>query len=79
MTAPTEHSPEPLTGPLQGLRVLDLSRVLAGPFSMQNLGDLGADVVKIERPGVGDESRHWGPPFLADAEGRATKESAYFL
>ena len=66
-------------GPLRGVRVLDLSRVLAGPFSMQNLGDLGADIIKVERPGVGDESRHWGPPFMADAQGQATRESAYFL
>ena len=79
MTAPVDPTPEALTGPLQGIRVLDLSRVLAGPFSMQNLGDLGADIVKIERPGTGDESRHWGPPFLADAQGQPTLESAYFL
>jgi len=64
---------------LAGLRILDLSRILAGPTCTQLLGDLGADVIKIERPGVGDDTRSWGPPFLVDAEGRTTGESAYFL
>src|SRR4051812_19372531 len=59
-------------GPLAGVRVLDASRVLAGPFCGQILGDLGADVIKIERPGAGDETRAWGPPFLGPL-------SAYFL
>ncbi|MFL6811723.1 MAG: CaiB/BaiF CoA transferase family protein, partial [Bradyrhizobium canariense] len=68
-----------MAGPLQGVRVLDLSRILAGPWASQTLGDLGAEVVKVERPGVGDDTRGWGPPWLADREGRPTGESAYFL
>src|SRR3954449_658665 len=56
------------TGPLAGLRVLDLSRILAGPFATQVLADLGADVIKVERPGTGDESRRWGPPFTERGE-----------
>jgi crotonobetainyl-CoA:carnitine CoA-transferase CaiB-like acyl-CoA transferase len=68
-----------VNGPLHGLKVLDLSRVLAAPWCVQNLGDLGAEVVKVERPGAGDESRHWGPPWFKDANGEATKESAYFM
>jgi len=65
--------------PLSHIRVLDLSRVLAGPWASQNLADLGAEVLKIERPGSGDDTRSWGPPFLKDREGRETRESAYFL
>ena len=68
-----------MAGALEHLRVLDLSRVLAGPWATQILADLGAEVVKIERPGVGDDTRAWGPPFLEDAAGRPTGDSAYFL
>ncbi len=67
------------TGALAGLRVLDLSRVLAGPWASQLLGDLGADVVKIEKPPGGDDTRAWGPPWLDDSDGQATSDAAYFL
>ncbi|MET3762280.1 CaiB/BaiF CoA-transferase family protein [Sphingomonas sp. UYEF23] len=66
-------------GALGRLRVLDLSRILAGPWSAQLLADLGADVIKVERPRSGDDTRGWGPPYLADAEGIPTRESAYYL
>ena len=79
MASETNTLPGARAGALSHIRVLDLSRVLAGPWCSQNLADLGADVIKIERPDSGDDTRAWGPPYAPDADGKATGEAAYYL
>lgn len=68
-----------MSGALSHIRVLDLSRILAGPWASQTLGDLGAEIIKIERPQVGDDTRQWGPPYVKDAQGQDTEDAAYFM
>ena len=77
--SPTGFGQREVKGPLDGIKVLDLSRILAGPTCTQLLGDFGADIVKVERPGAGDDTRKWGPPYVRDEEGNNTQESAYYL
>ena len=78
-TAEPDGEPQGSSGPLAGLRIFDLTRILAGPTATQLLGDLGADVIKIEQPGKGDDTRKWGPPYVKDESGADTTESAYYL
>src|ERR1700736_1029990 len=69
----------PRAGPLAHIRILDLGRIMAAPWATQMMADLGAEVIKIERPGSGDDTRAWGPPFLTDSDGRKTREAGYYL
>src|SRR5947209_3815698 len=76
--SPIHNTATQTAGALGHLRVLDLSRVLAGPWCTQNLADMRADVIKIEKPGEGDDRRHWGPPFFPDAQGNPSDNAVYF-
>src|SRR5256885_1900609 len=76
--SPIHNTATQTAGALGHLRVLDLSRVLTGPWCTQNLADMGADVIKIEKPGEGDDTRHWGPPFFPDAQGNPSDNAVYF-
>lgn len=78
-SAASSDVPPARSAALEGVKVLDLSRILAGPWAGQLLGDLGADVIKVERPGAGDDTRSWGPPWLRDESGQPTEDAAYFF
>jgi len=79
MDSRKESVSQPMMQPLAGIKVIDMSRILAGPWAGQVLADLGATVIKIERPEVGDDTRHWGPPYLKDKQGHDTNDAAYFF
>ncbi len=78
-TTETEKTSVENTGPLEGIRIMDLTRILAGPTCTQLLGDLGADIIKVEKPVDGDDTRSWGPPYLQGKDGQDTRESAYYM